>query len=108
MTITGVPDKDFVDEHLLFLAVVSIASGAYSDDPYRSPERVNGVWVTIHDGRRQQSRRPVGTGAGLLLLASALFAACGDGDQGPGLSRVDVEENVRAATIPLGTSAPRR
>ena len=47
MTVTGVPDSDSVHEHLLVLAKVSIASGADTDDPYRNPERVNGVWVTI-------------------------------------------------------------
>ncbi len=48
--VNGVPDSDSVHEHVLILANVSIASGADSDDPYRNPERVNGVWVTIHDG----------------------------------------------------------
>ncbi len=47
VTVTGVPDSDSVHEHLLVLAKVSIASGADTDDPYRNPERVNGVWVTI-------------------------------------------------------------
>ena len=50
VTVTGVPDSDSVHEHLGIWAVVSIASGADSDDPYRNPERVNGVWVTIRDG----------------------------------------------------------
>ena len=48
--VTGVPDSDTVHEHLGIWARVSIASGANSDDPYHNPERVNGIWVTIHDG----------------------------------------------------------
>ena len=50
VTVTGVPDSDAVHDHVLVWAFVSIASGADSDDPYRSPERVNGVWVTVWDG----------------------------------------------------------
>ena len=50
VTVTGVPDSDTVHEHVLILAKVSIASGADDGDPYRNPDGVNGVWVTIHDG----------------------------------------------------------
>ena len=50
VTVTGVADSDSVHDHVLILANVSIASGANSDDPYRNPHRVNGVWVTVHDG----------------------------------------------------------
>lgn len=50
VTVTGVPDSDSVHDHVLILAYVSIAGGANSDDPYRNPDRVNGVWVTVHDG----------------------------------------------------------
>ncbi len=48
--VTAVPDSDSVHEHLGIWANVSIADSADSDDPYRKPDRVNGVWVTIHDG----------------------------------------------------------
>ena len=50
VTVTGVADSDSVHDHVLILAYVSIAGGANSDDPYRNPDRVNGVWVTVHDG----------------------------------------------------------
>ena len=50
VTVTGVADSDTVHEHLGIWANVSIASGAAATDPYRNPDRVNGVWVTIHDG----------------------------------------------------------
>ena len=50
VTVTGVPDSDSVHEHLGIWAYVSIASGADTNDPYRNPERVNGIWVTVHDG----------------------------------------------------------
>ena len=50
VTVTGVADSDAVHDHVLVWAFVSIAGGADSDDPYRSPERVNGVWVTVWDG----------------------------------------------------------
>ena len=35
---------------LLILVKLAISGGADSDHPYRNPDRVNGVWVTIHDG----------------------------------------------------------
>jgi hypothetical protein len=50
VTVTAVPDADNVHEHLLVLANVSIASSADSNDRYRSPDSVNGVYVTIWDG----------------------------------------------------------
>ena len=50
VTVTGVADDDSVHEHVLILAGVSIASGADSDDPYRSPDALNGVWVIVTDG----------------------------------------------------------
>ena len=50
VTVTGVADSDSVHDHVLILAYVSIASSANANDPYRNPDRVNGVWVTVHDG----------------------------------------------------------
>lgn len=39
------------------LAKISIAGGPDSNDPCRKRERVNGVWVTIHDGTDDGSQR---------------------------------------------------
>ena len=36
---------------LLILAKLAIFGGANSDDPYRNPERVNGVWATSMTAR---------------------------------------------------------
>ena len=40
---------------LLILAKLAIFGRANSDHPYRNPDRVNGVWVTIHDGTDDSS-----------------------------------------------------
>ena len=49
VTVDGVPDSDSVHEHVLILAYVS-TDATDTNDPYRNPERVNGVWVTVWDG----------------------------------------------------------
>ncbi len=51
VTVTGVADDDGVHEHFQALVrVSSVASGADSDDPFRSPKASLGVYVTVTDG----------------------------------------------------------
>ena len=51
VTVTGVADTDSVHDHVNILASpVTIASSASDGDPYRTPERFAGMWVTITDG----------------------------------------------------------